>query len=57
MKEFNERAKYKDSIIVRGSQAVNNDALRAVLNNIGGVLLNSNIEPNGISCINREYSI
>ena len=57
MREFNERAKCKDSIIVRGSRAVNNDGLRAVLNNIGDVLLNSSIELDSIFCINREHSI
>ena len=57
MREFNERSECKDSIIVRGSQAVNNDDLRAVLNNVGGVILNFNIEPNSISCIDREHSI
>ena len=57
MREFNERARCKDSIFPLGSQAVNNDGLMAVLNNVGCVLLNSNIKPNSISCINRKHSI
>ena len=57
LREFNERARRKDTIIVRGSRAVNDHGLRAVLNNIGSVLLNSNIEPDNIFCINRGHSI
>ena len=57
MREFNERSKRRDSLIIRGSGAESDARLRAVLNEVGGVIMGNSIEPDSVHCINRVNSL
>ena len=54
LREFNEIDKRKESIIVRGSKARNDDEFKSVFAQVSRVLTGSEICPDQVYCINRQ---
>ena len=54
MREFEERKKRRESLIVRGVRGASDEAFLQTFANLSQSLINSNITPDNIYCINRE---
>ena len=54
LREFNEMNKRRDSIIVRGSKAKNDQEIKAAFARISRVLVGSEVCPDEVYCINRQ---
>ena len=57
MREFDERNKRRDSIIVKGSRAKTDPEIKTVVSRLGHLLLDSEVTTTDVYCVNKQSSM